>query len=127
MAKRIAWVSQHEMARVQTGALRRMFGDDVQIVQFFRQFNYQNAESVVRELRENGFDDCIVVAPYSVLDRMCQLGLRPLWSESEITDGRNADWSVKGRHYRFLGFKRVKRLVLELEDIGPEARRLETD
>ena len=126
--KCIAWVSQHAMAPVQMGALKRMYGDDVEVVQVSRQFNFQNAETIVRELREQGFDDSIVVAPYSVLDRMCQLGLRPLWAEAEQVFGQTpADWSVKGRHYRFTGYKRVKRLVLELEDLGPEARRQEND
>jgi hypothetical protein len=125
MAKKIAWVSQHAMHGAQMGALRRMYGDDVAITADARPFD--SAETIVKRVRDGGFDDCIVVAPYSVLARMCDLGLRPLWAESEIVDQSRADWSVKSRHYRFTGFRRVKRMVLELEEIGPDAVRKDGD
>lgn len=124
--KKILWVSRHPMHKVQMGALKRMFGADVVVEEDPHPFD--NAETIVRRVREGGYDDCIVVAPYSVLARMVDLGLRPLWSDAEIvTDPTQADWSVKGRHYRFTCFKRVKRLVLELEDLGPAAERRPED
>lgn len=123
---KIVWVSRHLLRRVQRGALRRMFGADVEVIEDPRPFD--NAETIVQRVREGGYDDCIVVAPYSVLARMVDLGLRPLWAESEeVTDSTQADWSVKGRYYRFLRFKRVKRLTLELEDLGPAAERQPED
>lgn len=126
MPKKICWVSQHNMDGVQMGALKRMFGDDVKVFEDNRVWN--GAETIVQRIREGGYDDCIVVAPYSVLTRMVDLGLRPLYSEAEtVTDRALSDWSVKDRYYRFLGFKRVKRLVLELEDLGMNARRQDTD
>lgn len=124
--KRVLWISQHPMHRVQMGALRRMFGPDVKVVEDPQPFD--SAETIVRRYREGGYDNIIVVAPYSVLHRMVELGLRPLWAEAEVvSDPSQADWETKGRHYRFLGFKRVKRLVLELEDLGPAARRKPED
>lgn len=126
MSKRILWVSRHPMNGVQMGALRRMFGSDVEVVEDPRPFD--NAETIVRRFRDGGYDDCIVVAPYSVLARMVDLGLQPLWADAEqIYDAARADWSVKDRMYRFLGFKRVKRMVLEFEDIGPAALRQPDD
>jgi hypothetical protein len=122
MPKRILWVSRHSMHGVQMGALRRLFGDDVEVTEDTRPFD--NAETVVKRIRQGGYDDCIVVAPYSVLNRMVQLGLRPLYSEAEIVDDPDlTDWEVKGRKYRFMRFRRVKKLVLELEDLGPDAER----
>lgn len=124
--KRIVWVSQHRMNPIHWGALRRMFGQDVQVVEDPRPFD--NAETIVRRVREGGYDDCIVVAPYSVLTRMVDLGLKPLWSEAEqVFDSAKADWSVKNRMYRFLRFKRVKRLVLEFDGLGPDADRQSGD
>ncbi len=127
MAKRIIWISRHPMAGIQMGALRRMFGADVQVTEESRPFD--NAEKIVRRVREGGYDDCIVVAPYSVLARMVDLGLRPLWADAEqvFNPPALADWIVKNRMYRFLGFKRVVRLVLELEDLGQAARRQDND
>lgn len=124
--KKVLWVSQHPMHSVQKGALRRMFGVDVKVVEDLHPFD--SAEEIVRRVRSGGYDDVIVVAPYSVLDRMCKLGLRPLWADSEqVFDLARADWSVKGRHYRFAGFSRVKELRLVLEDLGPAAKRHEED
>ncbi|MDP2656611.1 MAG: hypothetical protein Q8P11_03565 [bacterium] len=126
MPKRICWVSQHSMNGVQMGALKRMFGEDVKVFEDHRVWN--SAETIVRRIREGGYNDCIVVAPYSVLARLCDLGLRPLYSEAEtVTDPKLCDWRVKDRMYRFLGFKRVKRMVLELEDLGTDAQRQNTD
>jgi hypothetical protein len=124
--KRIVWVSRHPINGVQMGVLQRMFGSDVEVIEDSQPFD--NAESIVRRFREGGFDDMIVIAPYSVLNRIVELGPQPLWAEAkEVNDPNLSDWSIKGRFYRFLGFKRVKRMVLELEDLGPEARRQESD
>lgn len=124
--KKILWVSRHEMQGVQMGALRRMFGTDVEVIAETRPFD--NAETIVRRVREGGFDDCIVVAPFSVLERMCQLGLRPLWAKADqVFDQVQADWNVKDRLYRFRGFSRVVKLELVLEDLGPAAERKEED
>lgn len=126
MSKKVAWISRHPMNGVQMGALQRMFGTDVKVTEDSRPFD--NAETIFRRVQEGGYDDCIVVAPYSVLARLVDLGLRPLWAEAEqVYDPLRADWNVKDRMYRFLGFKRVLRLTLELEGLGPAARRQDND
>ncbi len=126
MAKKILWISRHPMHGVQMGALRRMFGEDVVVEEDTRPFD--GAEAIVRRYRKGDYDDIIVVAPYSVLTRMVDLGLRPLWSEAEIVqDPELADWRVKNRLYRFKRFRRVRRLVMEFDDLGPEAERKEED
>lgn len=124
--KRVLWVSQHSVHGVQMGALQRMYGDNVELITDNRPFD--SAEVIVRRVREGGYDDVIVVAPFSVLDRMCKLDLRPLWAEAEQVFNRHeADWSVKGRHYRFRGFSRVVELRLVTEDLGPAAKRQQGD
>ncbi len=126
MPKKVLWISQHSMQGVQKGALRRMYGTDVKVVEDLHPFD--SAEVIVQRVRDGSYDDVIVVAPYSVLDRMCKLGLRPLWADAEqVFNRREADWSVKGRHYRFLGFSRVKELRLVLEDLGSNAKRQAED
>lgn len=126
MPKKVLWVSQHTMQGVQMGALRRMYGSDVRVDEDTRPFD--NAQTIIKRFRDGGYDDVIVVAPYSVLDHMCKLGLKPLWALAEqVFDAKQADWSVKGRHYRFLGFSRVQELKLVLEDLGPDAKRQPSD
>lgn len=124
--KRILWVSQHQMHPVQLGALRRLFGQDVQVTADPRPFS--SAEDIIQRYRQGGYDDLIVVAPLSVLARMVDLGVRPLWSEAElVNDPSKSDWSVKNRYYRFVCFQRVERLVLEFEPLGPAAERQPDD
>lgn len=123
--KKILWISRHSMHGVQIGALRRMFGQDVEVVEDPQPFD--SAEKIVGRVRQGGFDDVIVVAPLSVLARMVDLGLRPLWSESEVVPREKADWNVRNRYYRFVRFRRVRRLVLEFDELGPEAERREED
>jgi hypothetical protein len=123
--KKILWISRHPMNGIQIGALKRMFGEDVKLVQDARPFD--SAEKIVERVKQGGYDDVIVVAPYSVLTRMVDLGLRPLWSDAEIVPKEKSDWSVRDRYYRFLRFKRVKGLVMEFEDLGPEAERRDED
>ena len=62
--KRILWVSQHQMHPSQLGALRRLFGADVRVEHDPQPFD--NAETIIRRVKSGGYDDCIVVAPFSV-------------------------------------------------------------
>ena len=123
--KKVLWISRHPMHGIQICALQRMFGADVKLVSGTRPFD--SAEKIVERFRKGGFDDVIVVAPLSVLTRMVDLGLRPLWSEAEIVSRERADWNVRDRFYRFTRFRRVRRLVLEFDELGPEAVRKDTD
>jgi hypothetical protein len=110
------------------GALRRMFGNDVEIEWKRERFSFQSAENIVLDFREGGYDEMIIVAPLSVIARVVDLGVRPLWSQAQvINDPYKADWSVKNRHYRFVEFRRVEKLVLEFSDLGPEAVRRDND
>jgi len=38
-----------------------------------------------------------------------------------------ADWNVRDRYYRFTRFRRIRRLVLEFDELGSEAERQDTD
>ena len=126
--KKIIWVSAHQMQGVQMGALRRMFGDDVKVEWNRERFSFQSAENIVAAFRQGGYDEMIVVAPLSVIARIVDLGVKPLWSHAEVvSDPHKADWSVKNRHYRFVEFRRVEKLVLEFSNLGPNAVRRDGD
>lgn len=114
------------MHPVQMGALRRLFGQDVEVVADPRPFD--NAETVVRRFRDGGYNDLIVVVPLSVLAKMTELGVRPLWAEATVVADRSkADWVTNDRPYRFVRLRRVRRLVLEFDELGPDAVRQEED
>lgn len=119
MAKKVLWLSQHRPLWVQIERLRSRFGSDVRVEEDSDTFT--NAEELVGRFRRGGYDDWVVVAPYSVIGRMCELcdGLnlpKPLMANMVQLHGAKkaeADLVYRGRAYKFAGFRRVKRLALE--------------
>lgn len=116
MAKRILWMSRHTPSRSQVESLRSAYGADVDIVQDPNPFD--SAETIARRYQGGGFDDMVVVCPLSVLERLCQMGIRPLWSESAPeSDPRKIEFrGARGAGFRFVRFRRVKGVRVEFED-----------
>lgn len=112
---RIIWFSRHLPLQRQIQELKRLFGEDVQIIQDPRPFS--NAEDIIQRFRKMEGDEMVVVAPLSVLGKLCELGLKPLWAEMQQVSPDQAEVIVNGRGYRFVKFRRIKRLALEFEDI----------
>ncbi len=78
MAKRILWLSQHRLLEVQEAALRERFGKDVVIETDSRPFD--DAADIVQRFREGKYDEIVVVAPISVLQKLLELGVQPFRS-----------------------------------------------
>lgn len=112
---RIIWFSRHPALPSQITELQRVFGEDVELLQDPNPFS--SAEEVVRRFRSLNGDDMVVVAPLSVLGRLCDLGLKPLWAEMEQVPPEQAEVIAAGRGYRFIRFRRVKQLVLKFEEV----------
>jgi len=113
--KKIIWFSRHPALPSQVAELKRLFGNDVKIIADPNPFD--SAEDIVSRFRAAGGDEMVVVAPLSVLGRLCDLGVKPLWAEMEQVPVEKAEVVAAGRGYRFVRFRRVKRLVLEFEDL----------
>lgn len=112
----VLWVSRHTPLRSQVTELRRLFGPDTTVEQDNRPFD--SAEEIARRYREGGYDDLVVVAPLSVLDHLCRMGLRPLWAEMvEEGDPAKVEVRARGAGYRFDRFRRVKRVTVEYEEL----------
>lgn len=113
--KKILWLSQHQPFPRQVAELRWLFGD-VEVRQDVNSFS--SAEEIICRVREGGYDEVVVVAPLSVVAKLCELGLRPLWAEMEQTQSRrDAEVSARGRFYRFVKFRRIKAVRLEFEEL----------
>ena len=116
---KILWLSQHQPLKIQLERLRARFGAKVKVEVDTDTFT--NAEELVGRFQRGGYDDWVVVAPLSVIGRMCELaeklGLpKPLMANMEqiqSVKGDEADLVFRGRCYKFIGFRRVERLVLE--------------
>jgi hypothetical protein len=119
---KILWLSQHPPLPRQLEELKRLFGD-VEVSQDVSPF--QNAEEIAQRFKEGDYDDLVVVAPLSVIARLTELGIKPLWAEMQQVRGRSeADLSFRGRFYRFDRFRRIKSVKLEFEEI--ETHQIET-
>lgn len=113
--KKILWLSRHEPIEPQPAELRRLFGE-VEIVHDSRSF--ASAEEIAKRYKEGGYDDIVVVAPLSVIAKLCELGLRPLWSQmDQVGTDESADLVYRGRRYRFNRFRRIKAVKLEFEEV----------
>lgn len=113
--KKVIWFSRHDPLPSQVKELRRLFGQDVEIIQDPKPFS--SAEDIVARFRAAGGDEMVVVAPLSVLGRLVDLGIKPLWAEMEQVPSEQSEVVAAGRSYRFVRFRRVKRLVLEFEEV----------
>ena len=114
----IAWFSQHIPLLSQEKELRRLFGD-IQIVHIPEPF--RNAESILSKTQELGATEIVLVAPYSVIDRVCKAGVKPLFARMlpVTADHPKAEVQIGSRWYCFLRFRRIKGIHIEWEDVLP--------
>lgn len=113
--KRILWVSRHPYLPSQLEALRRHFGE-VEVTQDPKPFS--GVEEILGRYRQGQYDDLVVVAPLSVLGRMVDLGVRPLWAEMlRLPEGERGEVKVGEREFRFVRFRRVRALRLEFDEL----------
>ena len=97
---KILWVSRHKVLSSQKRELRSIYSDDVDIRVYSKVF--KDVKEIVNYYKRNKFDDIVIVAPLSVIKKMCELGIKPLWAEMH-----------KGR---FIKFKRITDIKIEYEE-----------
>lgn len=115
MPQKIVWFSRHPALPRQIDELKRLFGEDAEVVADPAPFS--TADDIIRRFKAAGGDEIVVVAPLSVLDALCKRGIKPLWADMEVVPRGQAEVFAQGRGYRFVRFRRVKRLALEFEDV----------
>lgn len=113
--KKIIWFSQHEPLQVQIRELKKIFGEKTEVVQHPKVF--ANAEEIVKIYKEMQGEEMVVVAPLSVIARLCDLGIKPLWAKMVQVPIQKAEVIAKGRGYKFVEFKRIKGLKIEFCNI----------
>lgn len=114
--KKILWMSRHKPHPRQIETLREMYGNDAVVEQEARPFD--DARQVARRFKEGGYDDMVIVAPLSVTAVLCNEGIKMLWSEAvEENDPAKIEFrGARGQGFRFVRFRRIKRVALEFED-----------
>lgn len=113
--KKVLWMSQHRPLPVQIEALKERFGPDVKVIQDPKPFS--SAEEIMMRYKAHDFDDMVIVAPLSVISKLIELGVKPLWCQMDlVASAIEADTTYRGRHYKFIRFRRIKTVRIEFED-----------
>ena len=107
-AMKILWLSRHQPLHSQIAELKRLFGSDTQVVRDAQPF--RSAEEIKQRYQQGEYDDLVVVAPLSVMAKLVDLGVKPLWAEMDLVQAAEAEVTANGRGYRFNRFRRVKAL-----------------
>jgi len=114
MAK-ILWLSRHKPLPSQLRELKRVFGEHTEIIQDPNPFS--GADEIIARFREGGYNELVAVAPLSVIAQLTQRGIKPLWAEMKQVPIEEAEVVATGRGYRFMQFKRIKRVAMEFEEL----------
>lgn len=113
---KIIWFSRHEPIPKQIAELKRLFGEEVEVVQDPNPFS--GADDVVRRFRESGADEMVIVAPLTVIDQITKRGIQPLYAEMRLVENEPYyDVNVNGRKFVFERFTRIKRVIVEKEEL----------
>jgi hypothetical protein len=126
--KRILWISKHKPLQRQVNELKRIFGNNVEII--VHDYKVKDANHVFKLIKKFNADEVVTILPLSIIQRICEMGIKPLWSEMEFlhvcdyfncNDFKNEsdyyDISSK-RHFRFKKFYRIKEVKMVLEEIS---------
>jgi len=124
----VLWVSRHEPLEAQRLELKRKLGDVTLVI--YKE-KVPNAEFVIEMAKKVHAKYIVPVLPLSFIARLCELarhkGITILWAEMELLhsdrpepckeyDPYRDTIVAPNRHYRFRGFKKIKRVELVLEE-----------
>jgi len=114
-ATRILWVSRHKPLPSQREWLEKRFGR----VEIYQDPNpFDSAEDILARFKRGHYDEMVVVAPLSVIARLTELGVKPLWAEMRVVSSpEEAEVEASGRLYRFERFRRIKAVRIEFEEV----------
>ena len=118
--KKVLILSRHPLLKSQMTALWQLFGDYVCVIQEKKPL--KTAEEAVKRFREGGFDDIVAIAPLSMIAKMIDLGVKPLWPVLVPCEPDEAEVVRFNRPYRFKEFKRITSVLLTFEDVQPVAK-----
>ncbi|MEM4976419.1 MAG: hypothetical protein QXT64_03735 [Desulfurococcaceae archaeon] len=114
--KRILWISRHPPLPKEVEELERIFGK-VQILQYAS--GVRDADHVIRLIKQYGADEVVTILPLSIIMRLTERGIHPLWPECVQVENGEYDFidEGSGRKYKFVRFVRVREVKLVTEPL----------
>ncbi|RLF98636.1 hypothetical protein DRN58_06555 [Thermococci archaeon] len=117
---KIAWVSRHDPLPAQVKELKRLFGENVVIVQYKRTF--RDAKEIIEELKKFDLKIAVVVAPLSMIAHLIkEKSILWLWADMKPANSEfdeKTDVIYGSRHLRFNKFYKIKEVKIEFEEVG---------
>jgi len=111
---KILWVSRHPILRKAVRWLEERFGE-IQIDQIP---SFGPAEELIEKFKKGGYDEMLIIAPLTVIKIICEAGIHPLWIQTEeVATPNEADFTYRGKHYRFVEIRRIKGIRIEFEEV----------
>lgn len=98
--------------------LQRIFGEEVSTIQINK---VKDADHVLDLMREFKVDEVVAVLPLSIIMRLVEKGVYPLYAEMEEVKKGEADYidERSGKRYVFKGFSRIKGISINKEPLYP--------
>jgi len=111
----IYWLSRHKPLGSQLQELERLFGPCLLV---YDPNSFTDAQDIINRMKEWDADELAIVAPLSVIAKLTEAGVHPLWAEMEVVPKEEAEAQTGGRYYRFVKFRRIKAVKLEFEELA---------
>jgi len=113
--KRILWISRHPPLLKEVEALEKAFGK-VQILQYAGFI--RDADHVIQLIQQYRADEVVTILPLSIVMRLCERGIRPLWPECvQVNNDYDFVDEGTGKKYKFVRFVRIKGVKLDTEPL----------
>lgn len=118
---RILWIFRDGPIRKETEALAGLYLGKRVIVDIEESNLCGDAQALIRKFREGGYADLVVSSSFPLIEELCAAGIHPLISVA-VAEGDPEKMDFHGCHgcgSRFTGFKRVKSVRIEAEELSP--------
>ena len=122
---RIVWMSRHTPTHRQRTTLEAIYPQHHLIID---NRAFDSADDIIARWRMASADEMVLVAPMTVIREIVKRGLHPLHAEMQQIPCSHpeSEVRVKGRCYRFVGFRRIKAVNFELEPLSQTTQMTKT-
>lgn len=107
-------MSRHPWLKRQEEELERFFGSII-LEQIATPFT--SAQKIIEVYKKGNYDEMVIAAPLSVIAKIIELSINPLWAEMKLVSKEEAEVEVKGRYYRLERFRRIEKIEIKFGEL----------
>jgi len=119
---KVLWLCRHYPKRKQIHELKRIFGEDVEIVQVVEKVS--GAGRILELMKEYNCDEVVVNVPDKILSGLLSKGVRPIRAIMQRTINRNYYAHPRAKYtFRHICFERVHKYDVRTERLDKKSKR----